>query len=71
MFDKSISVSVYDPNGYIEHASVEIIEKDLYNLVLKYDVSFAKSIVTASFVLKNWDVTKRSSDATFQHALKV
>jgi len=71
LFDKSQSVHLIDPHGYFANAEFEIIQKDAWNFVLRYDLTFAKSMPESHLVLRAWDLDKNYSKKVFENAIKV
>jgi hypothetical protein len=60
IFDKSKPLVIDDPNKFISSADFTILEKDQYNMVLKLDITFAKSMGTRNVLLKVLDLDKNS-----------
>jgi len=71
LYDKSKSAHVIDPHGFFKNASFEIVEKDTFNLVLMYDITFAKAMEKSHIILRSWDTQKHSSDLVLLDALEV
>jgi len=71
LYDKNQSVHVIDPHGFFKNASFDIIEKDTFNLVLMYDITFAKAMEKSHIILRSWDTQKHSSDLVLLDALEV
>jgi len=71
LYDKNKSVYVIDPHGFFKNASFDIIEKDTFNLVLMYDITFAKAMEKSHIILRSWDTQKHSSDLVLLDALEV
>ena len=71
MFNRGEPVQVVDPHGYFANADFEIKEKDTWNLILKYDITFAKPMPESHIVLRNWDSQRNSADKMFANAITV
>jgi len=71
LYDVGKSAHVIDPHGYIASAVFEISKKDAWNLILKYDITFAKEMGTTSLLIRTWDLDRNVSDKKLIHAIKV
>jgi len=71
LFDRGQSTHIIDPHGFIENANFEILEKTPWDLVLKYDITFAKPMDTSHIIIQSWDLDRHSSTKIFENALQV
>ena len=71
LFDRGQSTHIIDPHGFIENANFEILEKTAWDLILKYDITFAKPMETSHIIIQSWDLDRNSSTKIFENALQV
>ena len=71
LYDVAQSVHIIDPHGYIASAVFEISEKDAWNLILKYDITFAKEMDTTSLLIRTWDLDRNVSDKKLVNVIQV
>jgi len=71
IFDTGKPVKIVDPNGYFANAEFTILEKDTFNLTLKYKLVFAKMMENSHILLRVWDFDKRNTDVTHLNAIEV
>ncbi len=71
LFDRGQSTHIIDPHGIIENANFEILEKTAWDLVLKYDITFAKPMETSHIIIQSWDLDRHFSIKIFENALQV
>ncbi len=70
-FDKGEPLQVVDPNGYFSEVDFKILEKDATNLVLKYEITFAKPMEKSHLLLKAWDTYRTGSNNLLLDAIEV
>jgi hypothetical protein len=70
-FEKYKGNSINDKSGIFSNAKFEILEKDATNLVLKFEIVFAKPIEASDLMLDVWDLDRRSSRQLFEDAIVV
>jgi len=71
IFEKGQPAYITDPHGLFADATFELSQKDAWNLVLKFDMTFAKAMDTSHVILKIWDLDKNSSEKKFLDAFQV
>lgn len=71
MFDSGKPVKIVDPHGYFDKAEFSILEKDAFNLSLKYKITFAELMEKSHILLRVWDFDKRNSDVIHLNAIEV
>jgi len=71
IFDSGKPVKIVDPNGYFANAEFTILEKDTFNLTLKYKLVFAKMMENSHILLRVWDFDKRNTDVIHLNAIEV
>ncbi len=70
-FNRGEPVQVVDPHGYFANAGFEISKKDTWNLILKYDITFAKPMPESHILLRSWDSQRNSADKILPNAITV
>jgi len=68
---KSPQVTVHDPEGFFSDANFELLQKDATNFVLKFDLTFAKSMQKSDLILESWNLQKWSSLNKIPNAIEV
>src|SRR3989304_6363939 len=68
---KSPSLVVHDPNGFFDLVDFDILEKDVTNFVLKFDLTFAKPMAKSDLILESWNIKKWSSENKIPNAVEV
>jgi hypothetical protein len=71
MLNRGQPVQIVDPQGYFASADIEILEKDAWNLVVKYDITFAKPMPESHIMYRNWDSQRNSVDKVYPNAIEV
>jgi len=72
MFDKDKSVHVSDPNGYFtDNVKFNILERDAYNFVVKYDIEFASTMPKSDMLLYAYDGDRNISKKFFDDKIVV
>jgi hypothetical protein len=64
-------LTIHDPNGMFSEVGFDILPKDATNFVLKYEVTFAKTMPTSDFILEGWNTQKWSSITKIPNAIEV
>jgi len=70
-FEKGRPLLIVDPNGYFSEVDFKILEMDATNLVLKYEITFAKPMEESHILLRSWDHQRASGEKLLPDALKV
>jgi len=70
-FEKGRPLLIVDPNGYFSEVDFKILERDATNLVLKYEITFAKPMEESHILLRTWDHQRASSEKLLTDALIV
>jgi uncharacterized repeat protein (TIGR01451 family) len=65
------SLQITDPHKLISKANFVILEKDAYNLILKFEITFAKSMATSDVRMLVWDLDKNFVEKSYEDALKI
>jgi len=68
---KSPSLVVHDPNGFFDLVDFDILEKNVTNFVLKFDLTFAKPMAKSDLILESWNIKKWSSENKIPNAIEV
>ena len=72
MYDRTKSVHVSDPNGYFtDKVKFNILERDAYNFVLKYDIEFASTMPKSDMLLYAYDGDRNISTKFFDDKIVV
>jgi len=70
-FEKGRPMLIIDPNGFFSDVGFEILEKDATNLVLSYEITFAKPMEKSHVILRAWDLDRWASEKVFFDALEI
>jgi len=68
---KSSQLTVHDPNGFFSEANFDLLQKDVTNFVLKFDLTFAKPMAKSDLILESWNTKKWSSINKIPNAIEV
>jgi len=72
MFEKDEPLKISDPNGYFtDKTKFDILERDAYNFVLKYDIEFASTMPKSDMLLYAYDGDRNISKKFFDDKLVV
>ena len=72
IWEKNKPLEVNDPHGFFADVDFNVLQKDTaYNLVVNWEVTFAKPMDTTHIVLKTWDLDRWLGDMELIDALKV
>ena len=71
MFDKDQSVHVSDPNGVFGKVKFNILERDAYNFVLKYDIEFVDLMPRTDMFLYVYDGDRNISTKYYENVFAV
>jgi hypothetical protein len=58
---KSPQLTLHDPNGLFSEVNFDLLEKDATNFVLKFEITFAKSMRESDLILESWNTQKWST----------
>lgn len=64
-------IRIVDPHGLFKDATFKILEKDVRNGVLQFELTFAKPMETSDVRLLAWDVKRNYVQQIYDDALKV
>jgi hypothetical protein len=68
---KSPQVTVHDPNGLFSEANFELLQMDATKFVLKYELTFAKTMPISDLILESWNIKKWSTINKIPNAIEV
>ena len=72
MFEKDEPLKISDPNGYFtDKTKFNILERDAYNFVLKYDIEFASPMPKSDMLLYMYDGDRNLSKKFFDDKIVV
>ena len=72
LFEKGLPLQISDPNGYFTNKTkFDILERDAYNFVLKYDIEFANTMTKSDALLYMWDGDRNVVSKEFENLLVV
>jgi len=71
MFDKDQSVHVSDPSGNFGKVKFNILERDAYNFVLKYDIEFVGLMPRTDMFMYEYDLDRNISKKHFENVFAV
>jgi len=72
LFEKGLPLQISDPNGYFtDNTKFDILERDAYNFVLKYDIEFATTMTKSDILLYMWDGDRIPASKGFENVLVV
>jgi len=70
-YDKTGGLEIGDRDEIFGNVDFEILEKDAFNIVLKYDIIFAKPMDNSDILLRIWDASRNQQDAWYEHGIEV
>ena len=70
-FEKNKPLLVEDPEGFFNKTSFDILQRDAFNFVLKYDIEFATPMDYSDILLYMWDGDRNIGQKLFEKAVKV
>jgi len=71
VFDKDQSVHISDPSGSFGKVKFNILERDAYNFVLKYDIEFVNLMPRTDMFLNMWDGDRNPAKKHFKNVFAV
>ncbi|HSB56268.1 MAG TPA: hypothetical protein VLD38_00455 [Nitrosopumilaceae archaeon] len=70
-FEKGKPFEVSDPHKLFSDVSFALLTKDTNNFVLRFDLTFAKTLEKSSILFRTWDLSRNANQVLYFDALEV